>query len=141
MRAQPTDCAAGRARYSDAMTARHLIPLLLLAGCDPRPAPTPAAHDEATKAIAGERAVDAGIIDNARISALQKQVNDLSAEVSELRDGKQAIDTQLLEQRLAAVEQRVYARAPTETPTPQPTPAARPTPRAPLKLALPPAEK
>src|SRR4051812_21577565 len=136
------------------MTLRHFLPLLLplflLAGCDAHsPAPVEAGNGDArARAIAGEQAEDAKIMDNARIAALQKQVNDLAAELSELRDGKQAIDTRLLEQRLAAVEQRAYARDPGDAPQPAATtppattlPATTPRPRGKLSLTLPPPEK
>lgn len=107
---------------------------LLLAACDRRPADMPADRDADTAraAIANESKAIDGIVADARVVALQKQVDRLDAEIAELKGGKQALDTQLLAQRLDAVEQRVYARLPdasTPTPAPAPLPTASATPQ------------
>ncbi|MGR6328611.1 hypothetical protein ACU5AX_06075 [Sphingomonas sp. XXL09] len=127
-----------------------LLPLAILAACDQqRTVPERTDDGQRQAAEAQERKAIAGIETDVRIKTLQAQVDRLEAELSELKDGRQAIDTQLLSQRLTAVEQRVYAaEPPAATPTPIATATPKPSaarttapPRAKLKLTLPPPER
>ena len=93
-------------------------------------------------AEAEERKAIAGIETDVRIKSLQAQVDQLQAQLSEIRDGKDALDTRLLAERVSSLEQRVYAGdppAPKATATPTSTPTPRPRPK--LELKLPPPER
>ncbi|AXJ94619.1 MULTISPECIES: hypothetical protein [unclassified Sphingomonas] len=106
------------------MRASPLALLLLLAACD-RGAPAPERRDDGARRSAEaqeQKAID-GIETDVRIKALQNRVDALQAEVAEMKDGKQALDTKLLEQRLATLEQRTYAGD-----APQPKPSGTPKP-------------
>jgi uncharacterized small protein (DUF1192 family) len=114
-----------------------LAPLLLFA-CDRRSTDVAPDRDAeaARAALSNESDAIATVMADARVVALQKQVDRLDAEIAELKGGRQALDTQLLAQRLDAVEQRVYARLPdASTPTPEsaplPTDSATPQVRPP----------
>ncbi len=117
------------ARPASAMTRLLLLAPLLLAACN-RPATDVSPDDDAATAraaIANESKAIDGIVADARIGVLQNQINRLEAEVADLKGGKQALDTQLLAQRLDAVEQRVYARLPEAS---APAPVATSTPKS-----------
>jgi hypothetical protein len=116
---------------------------LALAACEPsRPAPERRDDGQRQAAEAEERKAIAGIETDVRIKSLQAQVDQLQAQLSEIRDGKDALDTRLLAERVSSLEQRVYAGdppAPKATATPTSTPTPRPRPK--LELKLPPPER
>ncbi|WP_210356831.1 MULTISPECIES: hypothetical protein [Sphingomonas] len=125
------------------MRALPFACLLLLTACD-RSQPVPEPRDDGARQAAEaaeQKAID-GIETDVRIKTLQNQVDQLQAEVSDLKDGKQALDTKLLEQRLATLEARTYGGdAPQSVSQAQPAPQAKATPKASLTLKLPPPEK
>lgn len=81
-------------------------------GGDPAPRTTPAAN----AAMSGEaRQIDA-LETRIRLEQAEKRIADLERQVGELRDNPQTLDLDLLRKRLEAVEARVYATPPADTP-------------------------
>ncbi|MFD1788671.1 hypothetical protein ACFSC3_13960 [Sphingomonas floccifaciens] len=83
---------------------RHLMLLpIALAGCSPQ-GPTREPADPATNATEAEAAAIANIEDRARIDVLQNRVVALEREVGELKANPQALDLDLLTQRIERLE-------------------------------------
>jgi len=113
-------------------TIRATLPLaaaLILAGCGPARAPTPAA--DGTPQRDAERIVE-DVMLKTRLEVAERRIAQLERQVAELSAAPATVEVDLLRQRLAGTEAALAASAaptPVATPSPRATPSPSATPR------------
>lgn len=95
--------------------------LMLLAACDRQPGTAPTPRDAANSASGGEAEQIDALETRIRLQQAEKRIAELERQVGELRDNPQTLDLELLRKRLEAVEARVYANSPADSPRPRDT--------------------
>ncbi|MGI4732491.1 MAG: hypothetical protein ACRYFW_12190 [Janthinobacterium lividum] len=109
--------------------------VLTIAGCEPTARAPDPPRDNPAAQVADERAAEDKVTAQATLARLSRDVDELHKEVDQIKAGKQALNEELIDQRLRALE--VAAQAQAQTPDAPPAPVPTTSPVAPVVAAKP----